>query len=148
MPNTTKKKRDIAEVVAEAIVLARKVKEDLERLGELKSDIREAAEKFAKKRGDDEKVEFPSPEGVCTVVFPNPSTTLKKGADPYLLQGKVPEHVWNILFEETVSLAKDFKVKLDALPKTAGFTLNASGKKLVDDMLEVTPNAPRVTLAK
>jgi len=138
------KKVNITAIVAEATVLARKVKEDSARLNELKEQIRHVAEKT----GGPEKVEFPSSEGVCTVVFVGPTTCLKAGADPELLQEEIPEQVWDILFETTVSLTKDFQTKLDALPKISGFTMNARGRKLINEMLEDKSNAPRVILAK
>lgn len=142
------KKVDISAVVAEATVLARKVKEDTSRLEELKKHIRTEAVKLANKRCDDELVEFPSPEGNCTVVFPNDSIVIKKGVDPYIARDELPEPVWSLLFEEKVTLAPDFKLKLANLPHVSGFTLNSRCRAIIESLVENRENSPRVILAK
>ncbi len=129
-----------ATAIEEAARLVRAVKEANARIDELKVIIRAEASKIATKRGDDEKVEFESDEGVATICFPNDKVTLVKGARPIDLKDTLPEKVWDTLFEEVVELSDDFK---DAFPN-----LPVTQKKLVAPLVEFKPSEPRVTLPK
>jgi hypothetical protein len=133
----TKKKVDIAAVVAQATILARQIKADGERLDELKATLREHAEAISI---DGQLVELDSPEGTCTVVFPGNSIILKKGADPYTIQDRLTEQEWDALFIEKATLSSEFSERFA--------WLNATKTKLVGNLIEERPNAPRVTLAK
>ena len=137
------KKKDIAATVAEATILARQIKADCERLDELKNTIRLHAEGVATKRGDDEKVEIASPEGVCTVVFPSDSRILKRGADPLRLvrEGTVPQAQFDELF---VTKACPLPEMWDRIK----FTESSLVRSAIRELFEKRPNAPRVTLAK
>lgn len=129
-----------SKAIAEAAKINRAMKEGKERLDELKAIIREEAEKVATKRGDDEKVEFESPEGVATVCFVKDSVSIMKGANPRVLKEVLPEVVWSHLFNEVVVLSKEFGEAFDQLPK--------SQQNTVKKMVEWSENEPRVTLPK
>lgn len=129
-----------SKAIAEAAVLMRSVKEAQERIDELKVIIRECAETVATKRGDDEKVEFESPEGVATVCFPKATPKIQKGANPNDLKAVLPQTVWEELFETKIVLAGEFEDKLTHL--------SAKNQAAVKKVVEWKTNEPRVTLPK
>jgi hypothetical protein len=137
MPIVNKK---VQGAIARATILNRLIKEAQEELEGLKVLVREEATKVASKRGDDEKVEFESPEGVATVVFVSDRASLVKGANPALLKETLPMTVWENLFQETIVLSKQFPDAFGLLTRTQ----QTSVKKLV----EWKPCEPRVTLPK
>lgn len=126
--------------IVEAARLTRGIKEAEEQVARLKEIIREEAEKVAKRRKDDEKVEFDSSEGVATVCFPKDSVSLIKGANPNALREHLPAAVWEHLFQVKVCLQREFEDNFGSLTKQQ--------QNVVSKQVEWCPNTPRVLLPK
>jgi len=138
-----KKVTNLPAIVGKAIVLQRHVREMQGTLEELKGTIRSAAQLERRRRGGgDELVEFDSPEGTATVCFVKDTMHLVVGADPFTLQGAIPDRAWRALFEPRAVLVRGFVDRLSAM------TLAKRERKSVERLVEWVTGVPRVILPK
>ncbi len=137
MPIVNKK---LSSVIAEATQLNREIKERTAKLDALKVIIRNEANKVATKADSDEKLEFESDAGICSVSFVSDSVSFTKDANPIALKETLPEDIWNCLFVEEVKLSKEFKETF--------VCLNKGHQSIVSKIVQAKSNEPRVTLPR
>lgn len=130
----------IIEKIEEATKLDRAIKALTEQLATLKDDIRADALKKAAHNGDN-KVEYQTQLGVCTVVMVKDRADIVKGVDPMALVGILPAEAWDGLFLEKVVInTKEFEGTYAGLTKAQA--------KVVEGFIEHKPVEPRVTFPK
>ncbi len=132
----------ISDIVTQAAILNREIKERSAKLDVLKEKLRNEALKISTKRGEDEQLEFDSPEGVATVCFVRDAAAIIKGADPLTLRQytSFPLDTWHRFFATRIVLTDEFTDAYTLLAKT--------DQKLINKVVEWKERDPRVTLPR